>query len=107
MSATGYKGVTWEEAWELLNDIELAASVTVDVRVWPPRQGKGGVWHLPRVAVTCERQKGGAPRPLTRICSVGGRGGARTYPAALVRALHELAAMLEEEARVSAAQAAF
>lgn len=100
-------GVSWDDAWHLLHEVESGTGLTVSVRLWPPLTGKGGRAFVPQVALTVERTKGGVVKPLTRTCQIGGAAGARTYPAALVRALHELAEALEADQETARQLAAF
>lgn len=100
-------GVSWEDAWQLLHEVESGAHIRVAVRLGPPRQGKNGKWFPPAVVVSIDETACVGHRPLARTCQVGGARGARTYPAALVRALHELAEALEERQETARQLAAF
>ena len=107
MSVDSRQGVTFDDAWAQWADVEGYYGHEVQVRLWRPRTLKDGGRYAARLSVTVDRVKGGTVKPLTRFCEVGGTRGARTVPAALVRALGELMATLEEEADEAAAQAAF
>lgn len=99
--------VSFEDAWQLWSEVENATGASLVCRVWPPRQGQGGKRVPPMVAVTAVRREGQKDRERTAYCQIGGARGARTVPAAMVRALTELAARLEETTEERVKQAAF
>lgn len=99
--------VTFEDAWQLWKEVEDATGARLECRVWPPRQGQGGLRVPPMVAITAVRREGKKDCERTANCQIGGARGARTVPAAMVRALTELAARLEAATEERVTQAAF
>lgn len=107
MASYAHHTPTFEDAWQLWEEVESGAGTSLEVRLWRPRALQGDQRYPAQVAVTIVRTKQGAAKPLTRYCPIGGARGARTVPAALIRALTELAAVLAEEAEDAAQRAAF
>lgn len=98
---------TYDDAWQLWHEVEQTYGCTLECTVWPPRLLGNNQPYPPMVAVKAT-VKGAEPgRTIGRNCPIGGARGARTMPAALVRALTELAAALEERQQTRAQQAAF
>ena len=100
-------GVTFDDAWASWADFEAHWGLKIECKVWPPRLLASGTRVPASVALTVERRRSGVLKPLTRHCQVGGARGARTVPAALVRALAELSAVLEGEKAQAEQLAAF
>lgn len=100
-------GITFDDAWACWADFEAHWGLTLACKVWPPRLLASGTRLPASVAFTLERRRGGVLKPLTRHCQVGGARGARTVPAAIVRALAELSAVLEGEEEQAKQLAAF
>ena len=99
--------VTFDDAWQLWAEVEDAEGAQLAVAVHRPRTlQSGGVYHA-RIAVTATRREGKADKVRTEYCQIGGARGARTVPAALVRALTALSARLAEVREEAAQQAAF
>lgn len=98
---------TFEDAWQLWEDVEHAEGATVSVRIHRPRQMQGGRTYPAQVSVTAVRREGKAEKERTCHCAIGGARGARTVPAAMVRALTELASRLEEARAQAVTQAGF
>lgn len=98
---------TFEDAWQLWREVEGATGARVECAVHCPRTlQSGAVWHA-RVAVSITRYTGGKARCVAEYCQIGGTRGARTVPAALIRALTALQARVESEAEEVARQASF
>lgn len=100
-------GITFSDGWEMWNETEAHYGCTLEVRLWPPRRTKSGTLLQARVGVTATWAPASPTKPLTRFCDIGGTRGASTVPAALVRALAELQAALDERAESAAQQAMF
>lgn len=100
-------GVTFDDAWQMWADLEEVYGRQLEVKLTRPRRLASGQHYPALVFVTVDRVKGGVLKPLTRSCQIGGARGARTVPAALVRAMAELMHVIEEEHREAAAQASF
>jgi hypothetical protein len=105
----GWEGnkVTFEDAWALWAEVESAEGTELVVRIHRPRTLQSGAVYHARIAVTASRTEGGKEKLRTEFCQIGGARGARTVPAALVRALTELAARLAEAREEVTQQAAF
>ena len=99
--------VTFEDAWQLWAEVESATGARVEVAIARPRQGKGEFRTPAQLCVRATRLEKGREKSRAEWCQIGGTRGARTVPAALVRALSALAARLEEETDVAVQQAAF
>lgn len=99
--------VTFEDVWQLWEDIEHAEGAVLVVALHRPRAlQNGGTYHA-RLSVTATRREGKTEKARTEYCQVGGARGARTVPAAFVRAASALAARLEEARKDVAEQSAF
>lgn len=98
---------TFADAWQLWEEVENATGASVAVFVHRPRAVQGGRTYHARVAVVGTRAEGGKTKDRCVYCEIGGARGARTVPAALVRALTELQARLEEASETATQLAAF
>lgn len=100
-------GVSWDEVWQLGEEMEGRWRLQIEYRVHPARCLTGGKYYPARVGVTITRSLRDPGRQTTRYCELGGKGGARHVAAALHRALSELYWALEEEEGYAAEQATF
>lgn len=99
--------LSFEDAWEYLQEVEIATGATLAIKLHQPRRLKGGELYRARVAITATRREGAKDIERTAFCEIGGARGARTVPAALVRAATELSARLEATTADRVKQAAF
>lgn len=107
MAAWEGNKVTFEDAWNLWAEVEDAEGTELVVRIHRPRTLQSGAVYHARITVTASRTESGKEKLRTEYCQIGGARGARTVPAALVRALTALAARLAEAREDVAEQAAF
>jgi len=87
---------TFEDAWSLWYQVEEEYHCHVESSIWPPRKMRSGVLIRGRVSVAARWPDKPDSKPVSRMVDIGGTRGARTVPAALVRALSEIAQVLEE-----------
>lgn len=99
--------VSFDDAWQLWQEVEDATGARLECFVHRPRTLQGGTVYRARVALTATRREGAKDVQRSAYCEIGGARGARTVPAALVRALTELGARLEAATEGVAKQAAF
>lgn len=99
--------VTFADAWQYWKEVEDATGASVVVRLFPSREMQGGRSYPARLAATAARREGKAVKERTVYCEVGTARGARTVPAALIRALTQLATELAEATDQAVRQASF
>lgn len=105
MPGTSSAGITWDDCWIALGELEERVACSAVVRLWRPVANAGSGWSQARVAVTISLPSKGPEKPRTRFGYLGGAKGAKTMPGALMRAIQELHWSLDDDEAAVASQA--
>lgn len=105
MGREGHTGPSWEDCWIALEELEGRVGGAAQVTLWRPVRTAATGWESARVAVTISLPRKGPDKSRKRFGYLGGSKGARTMPAALLRAIQELCWSLDDDDAAAAALA--